>query len=477
MAGLDEYVKLLLHGNGADGSTDIVDSSPSPKTVSVVGDAQIDTAQSKFGGASILMDGTSDNVYCLDSTDWDLDSDDFTIDTWIKWFYFPAVNATVICQHYESDTKYYQLLTYYSYGSKYISLQFYNGGQILRLVSSEVTISNDTWYHIAAVKNGTSVKLYLNGAEVGSTTYESALPTYTGNFYVGSSSDGAKALNGWLDEFRFSKGIARWTSNFTPPTNEYSEDISRETADSFSVNDSIDAIGVDNLSESFSVSDNVIGSVLYDAAPIADSFSLNDMLQAGFDHEDTDSESFVVSETLTLEYSLGSTQAESFSLSDSFSVLYADVTASASNTFPKMSNISYWGVNLRGSAIFPKFSGISRHGVVLVGDATFPKMSNACHRGTLALTQVVPKFDVSGSMTIRSALFANLGTFPKLAGSSVMKSGLVMSGVGVFPLMVIDSGNAVGSVMATTGVFPLMRNRSVMRAAGRFTNYILRYVR
>jgi hypothetical protein len=53
-------VSLLLHGDGANGSTTIVDSSPSPKTVTAVGNAQISTAQSKFGGSSLAFDGSGD---------------------------------------------------------------------------------------------------------------------------------------------------------------------------------------------------------------------------------------------------------------------------------------------------------------------------------------------------------------------------------------------------------------------------------
>ena len=62
-AGEDPYygnVSLLLYGDGANGSTTITDSSPTPKTVTAVGNAQISTAQSKFGGASIAFDGAGD---------------------------------------------------------------------------------------------------------------------------------------------------------------------------------------------------------------------------------------------------------------------------------------------------------------------------------------------------------------------------------------------------------------------------------
>jgi hypothetical protein len=55
-------VSLLLHGNGTNGSTTITDNSPSPKTVTAVGNAQISTAQSKYGGGSIAFDGFSNGT-------------------------------------------------------------------------------------------------------------------------------------------------------------------------------------------------------------------------------------------------------------------------------------------------------------------------------------------------------------------------------------------------------------------------------
>src|SRR3990167_5305793 len=76
---------LMLHMDGTDGATTFTDSSDNAKTMTAVGNAQIDTAQSKFGGASGLFDGTGDWLTTPDSTDWDLGTGDFTIDFWIRF--------------------------------------------------------------------------------------------------------------------------------------------------------------------------------------------------------------------------------------------------------------------------------------------------------------------------------------------------------------------------------------------------------
>src|SRR3990167_8969973 len=79
----DSYTKLLLHGDGSDASTTITDEIG--KTVTAVGNAQLDTAQKKFGTASILLDGTGDYATVPDSDDWNFGAGDFTIDFWVRF--------------------------------------------------------------------------------------------------------------------------------------------------------------------------------------------------------------------------------------------------------------------------------------------------------------------------------------------------------------------------------------------------------
>ena len=76
-------VSLLLHGDGTNGSTTIVDSSSSTKAVTAFGDAQISTAQSKFGGASIAFDGNGDYLTIPPSAKFEFGTDPFTVEFWI----------------------------------------------------------------------------------------------------------------------------------------------------------------------------------------------------------------------------------------------------------------------------------------------------------------------------------------------------------------------------------------------------------
>ena len=76
--------------------------------------------------------------------------------------------------------------------------------------------SNDTWYHTALVREGDSWKFFVDGQQTGGTqTQSAAFQDIGGTFRFGQDGEAWRKFNGYLDEIRVSKGIARWTSNFT----------------------------------------------------------------------------------------------------------------------------------------------------------------------------------------------------------------------------------------------------------------------
>lgn len=209
----DSYTKLLLHCDGADASTTFTDSSPSAHTVTANGNAQIDTAQSKFGGASGLFDGTDDYLNLDGSSDFAFGTGDFTVDFWVR---LNALSSTRTL--YDSRP----LTT----NGDYLEIAIDNLGSFYITDNSAIKIQGTTiantgvWYHIAVTRSGTSMKLFVNGVQEGS-TYTSSI-----NYLVGTNRPTigtagtvvtVQEVDGWFDEIRVSKGIARWTSNFTPP--------------------------------------------------------------------------------------------------------------------------------------------------------------------------------------------------------------------------------------------------------------------
>lgn len=222
MAVDDSYTKALLHMDGSDGSTTFTDESG--KTWTANGNAQIDTAQSKFGGASGLFDGSGDYIDTPDHADFNVGSDNFTIDCWFK----KAANNVTYCLFGQCDsaatdtTVSFVLKANQDGAGNHPYCAVYTGSTVKDITSS-VAVTDGGWHHIAMVRNGNTMTLYLDGTSVGTvditgvTVNNSANKPTIGR--VGELS--AQFYNGWIDEFRFSKGIARWTANFTPPTSAY----------------------------------------------------------------------------------------------------------------------------------------------------------------------------------------------------------------------------------------------------------------
>lgn len=228
MAGIDSYTKLLLHCDGADASTTFTDSELTPKTVTPVAHAQIDTAQSKFGGASGLFDGTDDCLSLADSDDWNFGTGNFTIDFWIRFAGASILNRTDnFCAQVVNANNYFRL--YYTADGTNHLLYFvhYTGGVATIICGSGdiPTMALNTWYHIAFVRNGNDFAIYLNGTSVATVTDADSFSDFAASLLIGNASVASNTFfNGWLDEYRVSKGVARWTANFTPPISAYSKE-------------------------------------------------------------------------------------------------------------------------------------------------------------------------------------------------------------------------------------------------------------
>ncbi len=217
IGGIDSYVKLMLHGNGTDGSSTFTDSSTSGKSVTAVGNAQIDTAQYKFGTASAYFDGSGDYLSIPDSDDWDFGTGDFTID---GRFRIPSGVPDAGMAFYDNggDSSNGVLINI-SALSSYINV-FLNSGS--PAISANISVSLNEWHHLALTRSGTSLKLFLDGNQIGSATNSTNLTGSTNALRIGMRVEGISPITGWIDELRVSKGIARWTAAFTPPVGEYS---------------------------------------------------------------------------------------------------------------------------------------------------------------------------------------------------------------------------------------------------------------
>jgi hypothetical protein len=185
-----------------------------------VGNAQISTAQSKFGGGSMAFDGSGDGLYAPSNQNFSFGSGNFTIEFWL---YYSSLTGyqTIASNGYTPNTANGWVI---QTGNGDGKVNFYRAnGSGSTLIASDAgsTISTATWYHIAIVRNGTTTTIYRNGVSVGSGTDSSTYSPASANFYVGGGSDTGfnnYYLNGYIDDLRITKGYARYTANFTPPS-------------------------------------------------------------------------------------------------------------------------------------------------------------------------------------------------------------------------------------------------------------------
>lgn len=191
---------LLLHCNGADQSTAFPDSSVTNHTVTANVTAQVDTAQSKWGGASLLLDGDSDTLTTPDSTDWDiLTATDVTIDFWVKHADHAGAEW-YIGQREDANNRWY--------------IHHVDGaGMKFDVESDAITnfdttaageITNTNWHHVAMCKVGNIYGLYLDGTQIGYAT-SAETDTFAGELTVGDNGNSGSYFDGNIDEIRIVK--------------------------------------------------------------------------------------------------------------------------------------------------------------------------------------------------------------------------------------------------------------------------------
>lgn len=182
--------------------------------VSAIDNAQVDTAQSYFGGASLLLDAVNDQLYCGSPVI--PASDDVTIECWVR-----PVDAT------PSETKY--VWAQYEGGQTGRAGGYYrSGGQVGIFINGgpsgfgTITLSDNTWHHLAWVRSGDNWTIYVDG--VADFTSSAGGSIYQGdNTRIGARDATGGEVQGHIDEFRISDNV-RYSSGFTPDTAPFVND-------------------------------------------------------------------------------------------------------------------------------------------------------------------------------------------------------------------------------------------------------------
>lgn len=220
----DDFASVIfLSGfEGADQSTTILDEGPIGHTgIIAVANAQIDTAQKKFGDSSLLLDGTDDKVTVPDAASLQLAAEDFTIEAHVRFNGDPGTNPRTICTKWTEtgDQREWWLQTQDNVIQFYVST---NGSGLALKASATFNPEADTWYHIAVVRDGNMVYFYVDGVATGNAAMTETIFNSTSVLAIGASVGSFPNYhNGWLDELRITKGVVRYTTGFTPPTEAY----------------------------------------------------------------------------------------------------------------------------------------------------------------------------------------------------------------------------------------------------------------
>jgi phage protein U len=187
------------------------------KTIQAFGNAKLSTTEKKFGSASLSLDGTGDYAFVQSNNDFAFGTGDFTIE---GWFYKETTGVAVSL--FDFRTAATQTAPWLYIGA---------GGGLLYVVNSSNRISTGggtigagSWFHIALSRSGTDTKLFVNGTQAGSTYTDTnnyiQSPLTIGARYTGAN----EFFNGYIDDVRISKGVARYINNFTAPISVLAND-------------------------------------------------------------------------------------------------------------------------------------------------------------------------------------------------------------------------------------------------------------
>jgi hypothetical protein len=171
-----------------------------------VGNAQISTAQSKFGGASMLFDGTGDYLDIPSNPNLTFGTGDFTLEFWMRT---SGTDFNVMNPATATGSGYWGLLFQSS------NLRWNSAYNVTNLIAVSATaILDNNWHHVAICRASGTTRVFYDGV---SQTSQSDSTNYSGVAAWRIGSGNVAALNGYIDDLRITKGAARYIGNFTPP--------------------------------------------------------------------------------------------------------------------------------------------------------------------------------------------------------------------------------------------------------------------
>jgi hypothetical protein len=211
------YVTMLLHGDGTNGAQNntFLDSSTNNFTITRNGNTTQGSFSPYGSNWSNYFDGSGDYLSLPSNAALNIGTGDFTIEC----FYYDTVSGrrpelwgrsgAIIALFSTNGSNYGALLSSATYGTS---------GQTL-IIQSSVTPAANQWNHVAVVRSGSTITMYLNGVSVGTATNTSSSDELRViGAVLGGNTPGELPFAGYISNLRIVKGTAVYTSAFTPST-------------------------------------------------------------------------------------------------------------------------------------------------------------------------------------------------------------------------------------------------------------------
>ena len=201
-----------LHIKGTDAS--IIDKSQG-SNLKLIGNTTGSTTQVKFANTkSMYFDASGDYISISDDEAYGFGTGDWTIETWLyctKTGGFNAIFDTRVGTGTETGS--------FGLGMHNTGrVQLFSGGAFYYPTD---TLSFNTWQHFAVVKNSGTTTMYFNGTAASTTYSDSRNYGSSQPVQIGKDDTASNYFGGYMQDFRLTKGLARYTANFTPPTSEF----------------------------------------------------------------------------------------------------------------------------------------------------------------------------------------------------------------------------------------------------------------
>jgi formylglycine-generating enzyme required for sulfatase activity len=209
--------ELLLNFENAG-----IDDNQRKINLHTVGDVQISTTQSKFGGASVYFDGAGDYLTIPSNPIFNFGTGDFTIEAWLRLESLGTTNSYpggrwIVGWGPANSNPGFDFFI----GSTNLILSLNDFNSFTINVPHNMVVN--TWYHVAVSRSGTSVRAFIDGIVIANVTVSASLSASTNpnGIAIGAGEPiGSTSGNwhGYIDDIRITKGVALYTSNFTPPS-------------------------------------------------------------------------------------------------------------------------------------------------------------------------------------------------------------------------------------------------------------------